>query len=275
MPAVIIDGRAVANEMRADVRARAEALRLRGVSPRLVVSLVGQDPESVAYTRNLERAGARVAIDVTLNALPAAASESDLRARLSALGEDPTVHGIILAQPLPAHLAIARVAGALPAAKDVDGTNPPGPFAPATPAAVMELLERSPAWPLSGKRALVIGRSRVVGLPVAHLLLAQNATVTIAHSKTLDLDRHLRDAEIVVAAAGVPGLVRGSAIAAGATVIDAGTTMVDGDLKGDVEYAAACERAAAITPVPGGVGPVTNLALLRNVVIAAESLNSN
>lgn len=275
MPAVIIDGRAVAHEMRADVRARAEALRLRGVSPRLVVSLVGGDPESIAYARNLERAGARVAIDVTLDALPAAASESDLRARLIALGEDPDVHGIILAQPLPQPMTIARVAAAVPPAKDVDGTNPAGEFAAATPAAVMELLERSPAWPLAGKRALVIGRSRVVGLPVAHLLLGQNATVTIAHSKTVDLGRHLRDAEVVVAAAGVPGLVRGSEIAPGATVIDAGTTMVEGQLQGDVEYAAASVRAAAITPVPGGVGPVTNLALLRNVVSAAEKLNSN
>lgn len=280
MSAVVIDGRAVAEEMRAEIRLRAQALRARGISPRLVVSLVGEDASSLAYVRSLVKVGEKVEVDVDVDALGADASEADVAARLGALGGDPRVHGVILQQPLPAHLRIRRLAGAVQPDKDVDGTNPinQGRLAfgsgtvlvPATPAAVMHLLERSPAWPLAGKRACVVGRSNVVGLPVALLLLTRSATVTVTHKETTDLAHHLRDAEVVVVATGVPGLIRGEMLMPGATVIDVGTTVVDGILKGDVDFESAVDVAGAITPVPGGVGPVTNVALLRNVVKACE-----
>jgi methylenetetrahydrofolate dehydrogenase (NADP+) / methenyltetrahydrofolate cyclohydrolase len=272
MAAEIIDGRAVADAMRAEVRARSEALRRRGVSPRLLVSLVGEDEANLAYARSLQRAGERVAVDVEVDVLPATTTEETLRARLAERGSDARVHGIVLAQPLRPPLAIARVADAIPPAKDVDATNPKSHFVPATPGAILRLLEESAAAPLAGKRALVIGRSRVVGLPAALLLLGRSATVTIAHSKTRDLPRHIRDAEIVVTATGVPGLVRGEMLAPGSVVIDAGTNLVDGKIVGDVDFTSASKIAAAITPVPGGVGPVTNVVLMNNVVTAAEAL---
>ena len=186
----------------------------------------------------------------------------------------------MLQQPLPPHLAIREIADAIPAHKDVDGTHPTNQghlafgsgteYVPATPAAVMLLLERSPHWPLRGRRAVIVGRSIVVGAPVAMLMLAQDATVTILHKESNDLQPYVKMAEIVVVAAGVPGLIRGSDLMPGATVIDVGTTLVDGVLRGDVDFESAVAVAGAITPVPGGVGPVTNVALLRNVVKAAE-----
>jgi len=279
MSAAVIDGRAVAEAMREQVRAQAEALHGQGVSPKLVVSLVGEDAASRSYARNLERAGQRVGVNVAIDVLGDATSEAELRKRIAVHAQDPRVHGIVLAQPLPAHLTIARIGDAIPLDKDVDGTNPQtlgllalgvGAFVPATAAAILLLLERSPAWPLAGKRVLVIGRSRVVGLPAALLLLAQHATVTIAHSRTRELARAIRDAEVIVVAAGVPGLVRGDAVSAGAVVIDAGTNVVEGGVVGDVDFAGVSAVAAAVTPVPGGVGPVTNVMLMRNVVRAAE-----
>jgi methylenetetrahydrofolate dehydrogenase (NADP+)/methenyltetrahydrofolate cyclohydrolase len=168
----------------------------------------------------------------------------------------------------------------MPVHKDVDGTHPTNQghlafgrepeFVPATPAAVMALLERSPVWPLQGRRAVVIGRSAVVGLPVATLLLAHNATVTVLHRSSTSLQPYTKLAEVVVIAVGVPGLLTGAMIAEGATVIDVGTTLIDGGLRGDVDFESASEVAGALTPVPGGVGPVTNIALLRNVIKAAE-----
>jgi methylenetetrahydrofolate dehydrogenase (NADP+) / methenyltetrahydrofolate cyclohydrolase len=188
----------------------------------------------------------------------------------------------MLQQPLPVGLSIRAIADAVPANKDVDGSNPVNqgrlafgtgtPFVPATPAAVMLLLERSEKWPLRGRDVTVVGRSAVVGLPVALLLIAHDATVTVTHRSTADLFAHVARAEVVVAAAGKPGLVTGAMLRAGATVIDVGTTVVGDGLAGDVEFASAAEVAAEITPVPGGVGPVTNVALMRNVLTAAERL---
>lgn len=272
MAAEIIDGRAIADAICAEVRARSEALRQQGVSPRLLVSLVGDDEANLAYARSLERAGKRVAVDVEIDMLPATTTEGALRSRLASRAADRNVHGIVLGQPLPAPLEIARIADAIPSAKDVDATNPKSDFVPATAGAILRLLERSPAAPLAGKRTVVIGRSRVVGLPAALLLLGRDATVTIAHSKTRDLPRYLRDAEIVVAAAGVPHLVRGEMLASGSVVIDAGTNILDGKVVGDVDFASASQVARAITPVPGGVGPVTNVVLMDNVVTAAGAV---
>ena len=284
MPALILDGRALAHALRADLRARTSALQERDCTPRLVVAIVGEDAASVAYMKSLVNAGKAVGVDVDVDALPADADEAALRRRLGELGDDPGVHGIILQQPLPAHLAIRRIADAMPPHKDVDGANPinqgrlafgsGAEFIPATPAAVMLLLETSPQPLLRGVRACVVGRSNVVGLPVTLLLMAQDATVTSTHRFTRDLARHTRDAEVLVVAAGAPGLIRADMVMPGATVIDVGTTFVDGKVVGDVAYDEVAAVAGAITPVPGGVGPVTNIALMRNVVTAAERLTA-
>jgi methylenetetrahydrofolate dehydrogenase (NADP+)/methenyltetrahydrofolate cyclohydrolase len=277
-----LDGRSLAAELRLDIARRSEALRVRGIEPHLVVAVAGEDAASMAYVQSLVREGERVGIAVTLDAVDATAGASEVRALLERLGADPSVHGVILQQPLPRHLDIRRVADAMPPDKDVDGANPVNQgrlafgsgteFVPATPAAVMALLERSSRWPLRGVRACMVGRSNVVGLPVSLLMMRENATLTITHGATVDLRRHTRDAEVLIVATGVPGLIRADMVMPGATVIDVGTTFVDGKLVGDVAYAEVAEVAGEITPVPGGVGPVTNVALMRNVVLAAERL---
>ncbi|MDP9017096.1 MAG: bifunctional 5,10-methylenetetrahydrofolate dehydrogenase/5,10-methenyltetrahydrofolate cyclohydrolase [Candidatus Eremiobacteraeota bacterium] len=280
VPAQIIDGRAIAAELRADLTTRSTALQEAGIHPRLLITLVGENESSIAYVRNLEKTGARIGIEVVIEELRAQASAGDIRACLSRAGSDPTIHGVLLQQPLPEHLAIRSIADAMPVDKDVDGTHPTNQghlafgsgteFVPATPAAVMLLLERSTMWPLNGRRAVMIGRSVVVGLPVATLMLAQHATVTVLHKESASLQPYTKLAEIVVVATGVPDLITGDMIAPGATVIDVGTTVVDGVLRGDVEFASVSKVAGALTPVPGGVGPVTNVALMRNVIKAAS-----
>ncbi len=284
MPASILDGRALATELRADLRARSAALREAGVVPQLVVAIVGEDAASLAYVRSLVGVGEKVGITVSVDSLARDADEGAVRAWLAALGADPAIHGIILQQPLPAQLAIRRIADAIPPHKDVDGANPVNQgrlafgtgneFVPATPAAVMLLLERSPHWPLRGVRACMVGRSNVVGLPVTLLMMREDATVTSTHKETRDLAHHTRDAEVLVVATGVPGLIRAEMVAPGATVIDVGTTYIDGRVYGDVAYDDVATVAGAITPVPGGVGPVTNVALMRNVMTAAERLTA-
>jgi len=283
MPATILDGRSLAAELRLDIVRRSEALRARDIHPHLVVAIAGDGAASKTYVKSLVREGERTGIAVTVDAVDAAAGTNDVRALLERLGGDPSVHGIILQQPLPAHLDIRSIAGAMPPDKDVDAASPLNlgrlafsdgtEFIPATPAAVMALLERSSRWPLNGVRACMVGRSSVVGLPVSLLMLRANATVTIAHGHTADLLRHTRDAEVLVVATGIPGLIRAGMVMPGATVIDVGTNYVDGKLVGDVAYAEVAEVAGEITPVPGGVGPVTNVALMRNVVLAAERLS--
>ena len=280
MPALILDGRSLAADLRTELVARTASLREMGIRPTLVVVFVGENESSLAYVRNLERTGDRVGIRVVVDRLAQSATAAEIRSRLEILHEDSSVHGVMLQQPLPAHLSIREIADAIPAHKDVDGAHPTNQghlafgsgteYVPATPAAVMLLLERSPHWPLRGRRAVMIGRSIVVGAPVAMLMVGQDATVTILHKESLDLQPHVRMAEVVVVAAGAPGLIHGSDLMPGATVIDVGTTLVDGVLRGDVDFESAVEVAGAITPVPGGVGPVTNVALLRNVVKAAE-----
>ncbi|HET9392361.1 MAG TPA: bifunctional 5,10-methylenetetrahydrofolate dehydrogenase/5,10-methenyltetrahydrofolate cyclohydrolase [Candidatus Rubrimentiphilum sp.] len=269
MPARILDGRAVADELRAELVAQSNQLRERGVHPRLDIVLVGENDASVAYVRNLVKVGERAGIAVHVDELAENATAATVRERLERLKDDPKVHGVLLQQPLPAHLSIRSVADSIPIHKDVDGTHPGSEFVPATPAAVMLLLEHSPHWPLRGYNVAVLGRSVVVGIPAAMLALSHNATVTILHSKSAGLQPYLRMADVVIAATGKPGLVRGDDIKPGATVIDVGTTLVDGKLKGDVDFDSAVQVAGAITPVPGGVGPVTNIALLRNVMKAA------
>ena len=283
VPARILDGRALANELRAELLSRSTALREQGVHPRLVIVLVGEDDASLAYIRNLVKSGERAGIAVHVDELPASAAASAVRERLERFRDDGSVHGVMLQQPLPPHLSIRDIADSIPEHKDVDGTHPANQghlafgsasFVPATPAAVMLLLERSPHWPLRGRNAVMIGRSVVVGAPVAMLMLAQDATVTVLHKESASLQPFTKMADVVVIATGVPGLIAGSDIKPGATVIDVGTTVVGDELKGDVEYESAFQVAGAITPVPGGVGPVTNVALLRNVIKAANALHA-
>jgi methylenetetrahydrofolate dehydrogenase (NADP+)/methenyltetrahydrofolate cyclohydrolase len=281
--AQILDGKALAADLRTELLARTSALRGAGIHPKLAIVFVGENESSRAYVRNLAKTGERAGVEVVVERLPEHASLAAVRDRLDRLDRDPSVHGVLLQQPLPAHLSIREIADAIPAGKDVDGTHPMNQghlafgsgtqYVPATPAAVMLLLERSPHWPLRGKHAVMVGRSVVVGAPVALLLLAQDASVTVLHKESGDLRPFLKTADVVVVATGVPGLIRGEDLKPGATVIDVGTTIVDGALKGDVEFESAVRVAAAITPVPGGVGPVTNIALLRNVVKSAERAN--
>lgn len=274
-----IDGRALAASLRAEVLAKSSELVARGVRPCLAIVLVGNDPASEAYAASLEREGQRCGIRVLRSSLPRLAEAEELRNELSRLGAAPEVHGVLLQQPLPPHLRIEDLVDAVPVNKDVDGTSPTSlgrlggnlgnGFVPATPQAIMLLLAQTKAWPLKGRRVTVIGKSGVVGLPVALLLMRENATVTVTHKETIDLPEHLRSAEVVISAAGVPGLVTGAMLRPGVVLIDAGTTYVDGVLKGDIDFESAKTVASELTPVPGGVGPVTNVALMRNVVRAA------
>jgi methylenetetrahydrofolate dehydrogenase (NADP+)/methenyltetrahydrofolate cyclohydrolase len=282
MSAAILDGRALAAELRAGLATRAADLRAAGVAPRLLVLMVGDDESSLAYVRGMRALGGKIGVDVEVDELPRDIDDAAVCAALARWGAHDGVHGVILQQPLPKHLSIREIASAVPLSKDVDGTNPINQgrlafasgtrFVPATPAAVMLLLERSAMWPLRGRALTVVGRSSVVGLPVALLAVAQSATVTIAHSGTIDIREHCRRSDIVVVATGRPKLVDRSWIRPGATVIDVGTTVVDGKLIGDVDFESVAEVAGEITPVPGGVGPVTNVALMRNVIAAAEAL---
>ncbi|HET7814821.1 MAG TPA: bifunctional 5,10-methylenetetrahydrofolate dehydrogenase/5,10-methenyltetrahydrofolate cyclohydrolase [Candidatus Baltobacteraceae bacterium] len=282
MPAQILDGRALAAQLRTELFSRSQALRERGVHPRLVIVLVGEDEASLAYVRNLVKTGERAGVAVHVEELAQTATAAEIRALLERLGADDAVHGVMLQQPLPPALSIRDIADAMPVHKDVDGVHPANQghlafgnaeFVPATPAAVLLLLEKSPHWPLAGKTAVMIGRSVVVGAPVAMLMLARDATVTVLHKESPSLQPFTQMADVVITATGVPGLIGGKDIKPGATVIDVGTTVVGDDLLGDVDYKTAVDVAGAITPVPGGVGPVTNIALLQNVMKAAERVS--
>lgn len=277
----LIDGKAAAAQVRREVAARAAALTARGVTPGLAVVLVGEDPASQVYVRAKARACREVGITAFDHALPAQTSAAELKALLRGLNEDPRVHGVLLQLPLPG--ALAGQAGAILAEldprKDVDGLLPDNVgrlwqgaprFTPCTPLGCLRLL-REAGTELRGAEAVVIGRSALVGRPMAALLLAEDATVTLCHSRTRDLAAQVARADVVVAALGRPQAVRGAWIKPGATVIDVGINrLADGTLVGDVEFAAASARAAAITPVPGGVGPMTIAMLLQNTVDAAE-----
>jgi methylenetetrahydrofolate dehydrogenase (NADP+) / methenyltetrahydrofolate cyclohydrolase len=291
--AMIIDGKAAAADLRAEVGAGATAFAARhGRAPGLRVLLVGDHPASRAYVRNKAKMAAEAGIDGQLIALPETTSEAALLERIRVLNADPVVHGILVQLPLPAQIEGARLLEAIDPAKDVDGFHPLNVgrlfsgrgaldddlLVPCTPMGCMILLRRTLGDDLGGRRAIVIGRSNIVGKPVAALLLAANCTVTIAHSRTRDLPDECRRAEIVIAAVGRPKFVRGDWLRPGATVIDVGINRVpcpDGGsrLVGDVAFAEAAEVAGAITPVPGGAGPMTVACLLRNTLIAARNQN--
>ena len=277
MTAHVIDGVAVAARLRARLAAEVSALPYR---PGLAVVLVGDDPASQTYVRSKDRAAREVGIAVRTLRLPANCSQAALLAEIAALNADPDVDGILVQLPLPARLDAAPVIEAIDPAKDVDGFHPmnvgrlasgrPG-LVPCTPSGVMKLLAEA-GIALSGARALVIGRSGIVGRPMAALLLAADATVTVAHSRTVDLAAECRRADVVVAAAGQPEMVRGDWIRPGAAVIDVGIhRRAEGGLTGDCAFAECAAVAGAISPVPGGVGPMTIACLLENTVLAARA----
>lgn len=277
---VILDGKRVAAAVRREVQERAAQLLARyGHPPGLATILIGDDPVSRVYVKTKEKACHEVGIRSFAYRLPATSTTADVMALLAELNGQPAVHGILLQLPLPAHLDETQLLQALAPEKDVDGLHPLNQgklfggkegLRPCTPLGVMRLLEESGAV-RPGKKAVVIGRSMLVGKPVAMLLLERDCTVTCCHSHTVNLAHEVRAADIVVAAIGRPELIKGDWIQEGATVIDVGITrLADGSLKGDVEFAVAKERAAFITPVPGGVGPMTVAMLLANTVQAAE-----
>jgi methylenetetrahydrofolate dehydrogenase (NADP+)/methenyltetrahydrofolate cyclohydrolase len=276
----IIDGRAIAATISEQTARDAAALRDRGVAPVLAVVVPTDDPGAAWYVRSLQRLAARVGVECQVHQWPGPAIDpADVLNKLTELSADPAVHGIIGQTPLPGGLTPAAAGARIAVAKDVDGANPaslgglaagvPGVFAPATAAAVMEILAAEHVDP-DGRPAVVVGRSTVVGKPAALLLLAASATVTVCHSRTPNLAEVCRTAEILVVAAGRPGLIGPDHVAPGAVVIDVGTNATgDGGLTGDVDTAAVEPIAAAVTPVPGGVGPVTTAQLMRHTVRAA------
>ena len=280
MSATILDGKKLAESVCAEVRVGVEAFtKEHGRAPGLEVVLVGEDPASQIYVRNKVRACAEVGIRSLQETYPATLAEAGLLARIAALNADPAVHGILVQQPLPKHISAARVVEAIAAAKDVDGFSVesagrlvaavPG-FRPCTPWGCMRLIE-STGIDLRGKNAVVIGRSNTVGKPMALLLLQKDATVTICHSRTPDLGEHTRRADVVVVAVGRANTLTAPMVKPGAVVIDVGMNRdADGSLCGDVDFAGVAAVAGAITPVPGGVGPMTIAMLLANTVESAE-----
>jgi methylenetetrahydrofolate dehydrogenase (NADP+)/methenyltetrahydrofolate cyclohydrolase len=276
--AKLIDGKAVAARVRGEVAEAANALRSRGVTPTLAVVLVGEDPASAVYVKSKTKAAREANVDVRDHKLAASATQAELLALVATLNADPIVDGILVQLPLPAHIDSDAIIRSIDPAKDVDGLHPTSlgylaqgrpTLVSCTPKGCMRLLADLGA-PLAGARAVVLGRSVLVGKPIAYLLANANATVTMCHSRTKDLAAEVRRAEIVVAAIGKPEMIRGEWIADGAIVLDVGINRVDGKLVGDVEFATASKRAAAITPVPGGVGPMTIACLLENTVEAAR-----
>ncbi len=279
MAARIIDGRQIAHEVRGEVAVRAGALVQVGVTPGLAVVLVGDDPASAVYVRSKTQAAREAAVAVFDHRLPATTSQRDLEALVDRLNQDPAVDGILVQLPLPPVLDSRAILERIRPEKDVDGFHPVNVgklwsggrgFVPCTPLGVMRLMA-SVDTPLSGADAVVVGRSNIVGKPMAALLMAADATVTVCHSRTRDLAERIARADIVVAAIGRAAMIRGDWIKTGATVIDVGMNRVDGRWMGDVEFAAAAERARALTPVPGGVGPMTIAMLLSNTVDSAEN----
>jgi methylenetetrahydrofolate dehydrogenase (NADP+) / methenyltetrahydrofolate cyclohydrolase len=280
MPATILDGRALAKTLREELRAEVQGFAdTMGFAPHLAVVQVAGDDASARYLRTIRKGCEDVGMAFTARELPPDTTQAELERLVAELSADDAISGVMLHVPLPKHLDTNSAIARLDPRKDVDGVHPhsagllaqglPG-LVPNTPAGGMELLQRY-GVALQGRRAAVVGRSIVVGKPMALLLLQEHATVTICHSRTPDLAAVLSEADIVVAATGRPGLITGAMLKPGATVVDFGVNALeDGTLVGDVDFASAVEVAGAITPVPGGTGPVTNVMLLRNVLKAAH-----
>ena len=279
MSATILDGKALAARIRGELQLETARLATEGITPGLAVVLVGDDPASQIYVRSKTAACAQAGITTFDHRLPATTSDGELLGLVASLNTDPRVDGILIQLPLPAGIDARRVLFAVDPRKDVDGIHPENVgrllmgeprFVACTPFGVMKLIEEA-RLPLAGAQAVVVGRSNMVGKPMAALLLNADATVTVCHSKTRDLAATVGKADLLVAAVGRPQMIRGDWVKPGAVVIDVGINRTaEGKLLGDVEYATAAARAAAITPVPGGVGPMTIAMLLANTVTAAK-----
>ena len=288
MTAQLIDGNALARQVRANVADRVQALKARGIEPHLAIILVGEDPASEVYVKHKVNDSSQTGLKATLERYPATMTEADLLARVHALNDDASVHGILVQLPLPAHMDAHKVIEAISPAKDVDGfhvqsagalmTGLPG-FWSCTPYGCIKLLE-STGIDLRGKNAVVIGRSNNVGKPMALMLLQKNATVTMCHSATKDLKAHTLQADVIVAAVGRRNVLTADMVKPGAVVVDVGMNRVPegepnaGKLCGDVDFDGVKEVASWITPVPGGVGPMTRAMLLVNTLQAAEAASA-
>jgi methylenetetrahydrofolate dehydrogenase (NADP+)/methenyltetrahydrofolate cyclohydrolase len=279
MTAQIIDGNALAKQIRSEVAGRTQALKARGVQPHLAIVLVGEDPASQVYVKHKVADSEQTGLKATLERHPATLSEAELLERIRALNQDSSVHGILVQLPLPKHMDAAKVIETIAPAKDVDGfhvasagalmVGQPG-FWPCTPYGCLKMLDAI-GYDLKGKHAVVIGRSNIVGKPMAMMLLGRDATVTICHSRTQDLAAFTRQADVVVAAVGKRNVLTRDMVKPGAVVIDVGMNRNDeGKLCGDVDFEGVREVAGWITPVPGGVGPMTRAMLLVNTIEAAE-----
>ena len=276
----VVDGKKLGAEIRAEIAARVEALT--GGTPCLATVMVGEDPASITYVRGKHRACKRAGMASIDLKLPEDTSEAALLDHVAKLNADASVHGMLVQLPLPDAIDPKKVAEAVDPAKDVDGLHPfnvgklvanePG-LRPGTPRGCVEILERH-GVPIEGARAVVLGRSEIVGKPLALMLLHRNATVTVCHSRTRDLPQVVREADILIAAVGQPRMVKGDWIKPGAAILDVGTTHVDGKLVGDVDFDAAAQQAGLITPVPGGVGPLTIAMVLQNTLDAFEQQTS-
>lgn len=278
MPAALLDGKKVSAQVEEQLACRIARLKKQNVTPGLTVILAGEDPASQTYVRNKEKACERLGLYSHTVRLPEDVSQETLEAAIAQANADPFIHGILVQLPLPAHLDSEHALAMIRPEKDVDGFHDinmgrlvrgtDGVIA-CTPKGVMRLLE-SAGIALAGKEAVVVGRSNIVGKPMALLLLQQNATVTICHSRTADLSAHTRQADILVAAVGRPGFITAEMVKEGAVVVDVGINRVDGKLCGDVDFDAVAQKASYITPVPGGVGKMTIAMLMENTVEAAE-----
>lgn len=275
---VILDGKTLAAKVKEEIKAGVEKLASRGVTPKLTAVLVGDDPGSVVYARAKEKACAGVGMAYELHHLPGDTPEAEALGLVAKLNADPAVHGILVEFPLPKQINKRRILDAVSPLKDVDGmtavnrgrllAGEEGLF-PATPQSCIEIMERY-AIDIAGKHAVVVGRGETVGRPLMLMLLRKNATITVCHTRTVDVARHTREADILVAAAGKAGLISGDMIRPGAVVVDAGINRTDKGICGDVDFESAKEVAGYITPVPGGVGSMTTTLIMRNVLKAVS-----
>lgn len=279
MIATIIDGKRIAQDIKDEVaRGVRELKEKRGITPGLAVAIVGEDPASQVYVRGKEKACQEVGIYSEKHALPESVSQGELLSLIAQLNRDNKIHGILVQLPLPGHIDEDRIIDAIDPKKDVDGFHPINvgnlfigkpTFLPCTPHGIIELLKRS-GVEIEGKNAVVVGRSNIVGKPVSILLLQENATVTMCHSRTADLGAETRRADILVAAVGRPEVIKADMVKGGVAVIDVGVNRVEGRLVGDVAFEEVSRKASAITPVPGGVGPMTIAMLMKNTLRAAQ-----
>lgn len=277
MTAELLNGREIAKDYRAGLQSEVEKLKSQGITPNLTVVIVGNDGASLSYVRSKNKAAEKIGMESSIVRLDEDTSEEEVLAAVEKLNNDDKVNGILVQVPLPSQVDENKVLEAIAPHKDVDGFSPVNigrlytgqrTFVPCTPLGIMELLKHTGS--LEGKTVAVVGRSHIVGQPVAKLLTNENATVTLMHSRTKDMVASLKNYDVVVSAVGKPGLIKGSDLKEGAIVIDVGNTVVDEKLVGDVDFESAKEVASYITPVPGGVGPLTITMVLNNTLLAAK-----